>query len=67
MARPNSWQLKRLIRYLVYQHFEGCLEAERGLAVGADHGLRDLGASGHPLSAFSCSTVSTDALGFQDH
>ncbi|KAL2738652.1 hypothetical protein V1477_012011, partial [Vespula maculifrons] len=30
-------------------------------------GLRDLGPSGHPLSAFSCSSVSADALGFQDH
>ncbi|KAL2714849.1 hypothetical protein V1478_016034 [Vespula squamosa] len=29
--------------------------------------LRDLGPSGHPLSAFSCSSVSADALGFQDH
>lgn len=33
----------------------------------ATRGLRDLEASGHPLSAFSCSGVSTDALGFQDH
>lgn len=65
-TRPNSWQLKGVNKIFSLLTFRRCLGAERRL-VGADHGLRDLGASGHPLSAFSCSRVSTNALGFQDH